>query len=76
MKIELTQRFDIKDMRKLHHFVRMNNVQVETTGNVWIGQPAYTESLLKKFQMDEAKPVATLVDTTTKLVKTTDNDVF
>ena len=75
VKRELAERFDIKDMGKLHHFLGMKIVQDEATGNVWIGQSAYTESLLKKFGMDEAKPVATPVDTSTKLVKATDDDM-
>ena len=75
MKRELAERFDIKDMAKLHHFLGMKIVQDEATGNVWIGQSAYIESLLKKFGMDEAKPVATPVDTSTKLVKATDDDM-
>ena len=76
MKRELAQQFDIKDMGKLHHFLRMNIVQDEATGRVWIGQSAYTESLLKKFEMDEARPVTTPGDTSTKLMNAMDDDVF
>ena len=52
----------------------MKIIQNEETGSVWIGQPAYTESLLQKFEMDMARSVATPVDTGTKLLKTVDND--
>ena len=41
-------------------------------GNVWIGQPTYTESVLRKYGVDEAKPVMTLVCVSTKLVKATE----
>ena len=51
VKRELAERFDIKDMVRLHHFLGMKTVQDETTGSVWIGQPAYTETLLEKFGM-------------------------
>ena len=74
VKKALRQKFDIKDMGKLHHFLGMKIIQNEETGSVWIGQPAYTESLLQKFEMDMARPVATPVDTGTKLLKTVDND--
>ena len=52
----------------------MKIVQDETTGKVWVGQQVYTENLLRKFEMENAKPVATPVDNSTKLVKMTDSD--
>ena len=61
-------------MGRLHHFLGMKIVQDETTGSVWIGQPAYTETLLEKFGMDQAKVIATPVDSSTKLVKATEED--
>ena len=74
VKKALAQKFDIKDMGKLHHFLGMKIIQDEATGKVWIGQPAYTESLLQRFGMEMAKPVATPVDTSTKLMKTLADD--
>ena len=69
MKRSLAEKFDIKDLGKLHHFLRMKIVQNEATGKVWVGQQAYTENLLKKFGMEDAKQVATPVDTSMKLQK-------
>ncbi len=74
VKQALAGKFDIKDMGKLHHFLGMKIVQDEATGKIWMGQPAYTESLLQRFGMEAANPVATPVDTSTKLVQTTDAD--
>ena len=54
----------------------MKIVQDDTTGHVWIGQPAYTEALLKKFEMDEARTVATPVDSSIKLTKASEEDVL
>lgn len=76
VKKALGQKFNIKDIGKLHHFLGMKIIQDEETGKVWIGQPAYTESFLQKFEMDMAKPVATPVDTSTKLLKTMDNNEY
>ena len=76
VKKELALRFDIKDMDRLHHFLGMKIVQDDTTGRVWIGQPAYTEALLKKFGMDEARTVATPVDSSMKLTKASEEDVL
>ena len=52
----------------------MKVVQDEKTGNIWIGQPAYTENLLKKFGMDTSKPESTPVDTSTKFVRATEDE--
>ena len=74
VKKELASQFDIKDRGKLHHFLGMKIVQDEATGSVWIGQPAYTESILKKFGMENAKISPTPVDPSNKLVKATEAD--
>lgn len=73
IKKDLAKKFNIKDMGKLHHFLGKKIIQYENTGEVWIGQPAYTESLLQKFGMDQAKPVGTPVDGM-KLVKAAEDD--
>lgn len=74
VKQELTKRFKIKDMGKIHHFLGMKVVQDELAGQVWIGQPAYTQSMLKRFEMHNANPVATPVDVNNKLVKATEEE--
>ena len=72
----LERKFDIKDMGKLHYFLRMKVLKSENNGNVWIGQPAYMEKLLNKFGMQDAKPVSTPVDTSVKIIKAIDNDEY
>ena len=42
--------------------------------SVWIGQPAYTTSLLQTFGMQDCKPVSTPVNVGSKLTKATDDD--
>ena len=74
VKKTLAKRFDIKDMGKLHHFLGMKIVQNDQTGEVWMGQPLYTENLLQKFGMENAKPVSTPVDSNSKLVKATEDE--
>ena len=74
VKKALGAKFNIKDMGKLHYFLEMNIQQDEKTGNVWIGQPAYVESILKKFGMNNSKLVSTPIDPNTKLTKTTDHE--
>ena len=69
VKLALADCFDIKYLGKLHYFPN-KIVQNEEASEVWIGQSAYTHSLLQKFDMENAKPVKTPVDTCTKLVPT------
>ena len=40
---------------------------------IWLGQPVATRRVLDKFNMGEAKPVATPVDTSVTLTKADDN---
>ena len=68
VKIALSQKFDIKDMEKLHHFLGMVVMQDDNKRSVWIGQPAYTENLKKKFRMQDCKPFNTPLDTSSKVV--------
>ena len=49
------------------------NITKNQNGGVWIGQPVYTQDILEKFGMSNAKPVSTPVDTSMKLVKATDD---
>lgn len=41
-------------------------------GKIWIGQPTYTADVLRKFQMENSKPVSTPIDPGTKLTKATE----
>ena len=72
VKNALASKFDVKDMGKLHYFLGVKVIQNQEGEKIWIGQPAYAESILQKFGMENAKPVSTPVDTGTKLIKSTD----
>lgn len=61
----------IKDMGKLHHFSGVKIVYPQS-GKIWIGQPAYTAKVMKKFQMENSKPVLTPIDAGAKLMKATE----
>ena len=60
VKKALAKKFVIKDMGQLHHFLGTMIMRDDITGAVWIGQQAYTESLLQKFGMETANPVLLL----------------
>lgn len=72
VKRALSERFDVKDMGELHYFLGVN-INQNQDGDVWIGQPVYTQTILEKFGMNNAKPVSTPADASTKLVKATDD---
>ena len=77
VKKELSQTFKMKDLGPLHHFLGVTVIQDQSTGNIWLGQPLYTENLLLKFGMGDCKPVKTPVNQDVKLTQCeSDDDVY
>ena len=74
VKQTIAQKFTMKDLGELKYFLGVTIDQKTKPDSIWIGQPAYTKRILKKFNMSEAKPVATPVDTSVKLTKSDDDD--
>ena len=74
IKHDICQKFDVKDLGKLHHFLGMKIIQDDATGDVWIGQTAYADKVLKEYGMQDAKNVGTPVDVGAKLTKATEGD--
>ena len=70
---EIAKQFDVKDMGKLRHFLGVKVKHLEE-GGIWIGQPTYIKEILKKFNMENSKSVATPLDSGPKLIKATDDD--
>ena len=54
VKDALSQRFDIKDLGRLHHFLGVIFELDEDIGCAWIGQRTYTSNLLEKYGMNIA----------------------
>ena len=44
-------------MGELNHFLGVKVVQDHSAGSVWIGQQSYTENILRKFGMEDAKKI-------------------
>ena len=72
VKKALSKKFDVKDLGELHYFLGVQVIQDHESESVWIGQPTYTESILQKYGMQEAKPVRTPADINSKLLKASD----
>ena len=72
MKDTLARQYKMKDLGELNYFLGVKVVQDTLKGQVWIGQPSCTENVLKKFGMEDAKPMETPVDPSQKLAKATE----
>jgi len=77
VKADLGDCFQVKDMGELHYFLGVSVKQNIDTGKIWIGQPSYAQTVLKKFGLENCKLAATPVATGTKLLKATeDSELF
>lgn len=65
--------YEVKEMGDLHHFVGVKVIQTPQTEEVWISQEAYAQRVLQKFGMENAKPIDTPIDASSKLVKRTED---
>ena len=72
VKQSIADRFEVKDMGELKFFLGVQIIQ--QSGKIWMGQSTYAENVLKKFGMENAKPVATPADSNSKLVKAEELD--
>ena len=53
VKTAIANRFEAKDMGELHYFLGVKVIQDLKAGTIWLGQPAYSESILRQFNMQE-----------------------
>ena len=70
VKADLRKRFQLKNMGEIHYFLGVSVMQ--RPEEIWIGQPAYTRAVIKKFGMEHCKPANTLVTPGAKLLKATE----
>ena len=68
VKKELSDKFEMKDLGPLHHFLGVKVIQNRHSGEIWIGQPLYTEKILQRYGMHDSKSVSTPVSPDVKLV--------
>ena len=76
IKSGIADRFEAKDMGELHFFLGVKIVQDHKRGTIWLGQPAYAESILQQFNMENAKPRKTPLDPSHKLSKGDENSIY
>ena len=56
-------------MSELHYFLGVKVIQDLKAGTIWLGQPAYSENMLRQFNMQDAKSCKTPVNPSLKLTK-------
>ncbi|KAM1126194.1 hypothetical protein ACFX2B_040904 [Malus domestica] len=66
-KEDMKVKYEMTDLRLLHHFLGMGVIQTDT--NIFIHQRKYASSLLDKFGLKEFKPVSIPLIATEKLSK-------
>ena len=76
IKEALSDKFEMKDLGELHYFLGVKVIQDHKKGTIWIGQPVYTENILQKFGMENAKPISTPVAVNTKLMLKNENSEY
>ena len=58
VKKSFSKKFKVKDLGELKYFLGVNVIQNGHKGTVWLGQQTYTEIVLKKFGLDNAKSIS------------------
>ena len=62
VKVAIAERFKVKDMGESHYFLGVKIIQNLKSGTIWLGQPAYSENILRQFNMQDAKACKTPVN--------------
>ena len=76
VKKELSIKFKMKDLGLLHYFLGVTVARNLSTGEIWLGQPYYTEKLLQRFGMNDCKPVSTPVNSGVKLTRCEEDEIL
>ena len=60
-KKNLAEEFDMKDLGRVHYFLGLEVWQ--QNGEIFLGQGRYTTEILKRFEMEDCRPLTTLMIT-------------
>ena len=61
LKSLLSKEFDMKDLGATKKILGMEIHKDRTSGRLWLSQHSYVEKVLERFNMDNTKPVSTLL---------------
>ena len=74
VKDAIAEKFTVKDLGELHHFLGVKVIQDKESNSIWIGQETYARELIKKFKMEESNAVSTPIQLGSNLVKAVEED--
>ena len=69
LKLELGKRFDMKDLGEVHFCLGIQVTRNRQERTIRISQAKYIEDVLKRFNMQDSKPIGTPLDASVKLTK-------
>jgi hypothetical protein len=72
-KADMAVEFEMKDIGMMHYFLGLEVWQ--RPGEIFLGQGKYAVEILKRFQMEDCKPMATPMITNLKKVTTSDSEL-
>ena len=71
-KKNLVEEFDMKDLGRMHYFLGLEVWQ--QNGEIFLGQGRYTTQILKRFQMEDCRPLTAPMITNWKKIDTSEDD--
>ncbi len=74
LKAMLEKEYEMSDLGELHFCLGVEFVRDRATRSITMSQSKYVVDVLKRFGMEDCKPIATPLDVNSKLVKLTDEE--
>ena len=74
LKAKLEKDYEMSDLRELHFCLGVEFVRNRATCTISMNQTKHVMDVLKRFGMDDCKPVGTPLDVNCKLVKLTEEE--
>ena len=71
LKFRLEEEYDMSDLGELHFFLRVYIERDRAARIITMHQKSYIEEVLKRFGMEDCKPISTPLDVKAQLVKFT-----
>ena len=71
-KKNLAEEFDMKDLGQMHYFLGLEVSQ--QNGEIFLGQERYTTEIVKRFQMEDCRPMTTPMITNWRKIDMSDDE--
>ena len=68
-KIDLSRVFDMEDLGEIFYILGLQIIRDRIHHMIYISQTKYIQSILKRYGMEDCKPLATPLDVNSKLSK-------